>query len=206
MKDTRQRILNTALGLFNETGTTDVTLRKIAREMNISQGNLNYHFRLKEDIIEALYFSLVAEMDAQMSGFRDAAPNLKMLYQASYVSMSKMFDYRFLLIDFIKIMSEHERIRIHYQHLQKIRAGQFLQIFDFLIEDGLMRKPELKNEYERLYERMNIMGDSWINVYTTFYKEKNLAYFCDLLFETIYPYLTSKGKKKYAKAKSSNNK
>ena len=51
---TRQRILETAIRLFNEKGTKAITTNHIATAMGISPGNLYYHFRSREDIILAI--------------------------------------------------------------------------------------------------------------------------------------------------------
>lgn len=51
---TKQRILETAIRLFNEKGTKAVTTNHIAAAMGISPGNLYYHFRSREDIILAI--------------------------------------------------------------------------------------------------------------------------------------------------------
>ena len=51
---TRSRILQTALTLFNEHGMYQTGVRDIARALDISPGNLSYHFARKEDLLIAI--------------------------------------------------------------------------------------------------------------------------------------------------------
>lgn len=52
---TRELILDVALVLLNERGESIVTSVDLAHEMNISPGNLYYHFKGKEQVVEELY-------------------------------------------------------------------------------------------------------------------------------------------------------
>ena len=53
--NTHDRILDTALRLFNQSGTAAVSTNHIAAALGMSPGNLYYHFRNKEAIIRDLF-------------------------------------------------------------------------------------------------------------------------------------------------------
>ena len=58
--------------LFNELGFSQVTIRMIASELGFSSGNLNYHFRKRADILEALYFEMVEVFDKRIQDLSEA--------------------------------------------------------------------------------------------------------------------------------------
>ena len=59
---TRELILDVALLLLNERGESIVTSVDLANEMNISPGNLYYHFKGKEQVVEELYAQFHARL------------------------------------------------------------------------------------------------------------------------------------------------
>ncbi len=52
--DTRTRIQNVALRLFNENGYEATSLREIADEIGVTKAALYYHFKTKEEIVTSL--------------------------------------------------------------------------------------------------------------------------------------------------------
>ena len=60
---TRERILDLSLRLFNDFGEPNVNTTLIAEQMAISPGNLYYHFKNKDDIIESIFQQFERELD-----------------------------------------------------------------------------------------------------------------------------------------------
>lgn len=95
-KKTREKILEASLLLFNEEGEPHVTTVDIANELEISPGNLYYHFKGKEVIIEQLFLQFE-------DGFSDVlhAPIKKELkiedsWYYLYVVFEEIYRYRFI--------------------------------------------------------------------------------------------------------------
>lgn len=197
--NTKERILARAKDLFNEKGVQATTLRQIASALGMSQGNLNYHFKTKQDIISRLYFDLVGELNQELEVMIQSFTSLSFLYNSSEISMRTFYHYRFLLRDLYLIFRENQEIKDHYKALQDVRKKQFSQLFNSMINEQILRPEAFLNEYVRLYERMMIIGDNWINTSELFSPETEdpILYYRDLLFEMIYPYLTEKGKTEY---------
>ena len=88
---TAQRILITALDIFNQQGENNVSSVEIAMELDISPGNLYYHFKGKEVIVLEL-FELYQE---QLRTILDAPNN----QDDTSLSIEDFFYYLYLIID-----------------------------------------------------------------------------------------------------------
>lgn len=58
---TKDRIIHTSVDLFNKSGIVAVTTNHIAKELNISPGNLYFHFANKEEIIRQIFKNMMTE-------------------------------------------------------------------------------------------------------------------------------------------------
>jgi AcrR family transcriptional regulator len=201
--NTKSKILATALDLFNELGLAKVTLRSIANKMGISQGNLCYHFKKREDILESLYHQLVDLMNAVVQQAGMSLPTLSSSFQSSKKMMQHFYDYRFFMLDFVQIVRENETIRQHYKALSVLRKQQFLGMFELWVHEGLMRGEEFEGEFDNLYLRSSILGDFWLSsaVIQQELTVNLVAKYNHIIFQNLYPYLSPKGKKQFQEIK-----
>jgi AcrR family transcriptional regulator len=72
--DTRARILDVALELFTEHGFEGTTLQQIADRLGFTKAALYYHFRSKDDLLQALIAPAVGELDGLL-GAHEGEPD-----------------------------------------------------------------------------------------------------------------------------------
>ncbi|WP_439488159.1 TetR/AcrR family transcriptional regulator [Algoriphagus sp.] len=198
MNNTKNNILESALRLFNEAGVAQVSLRTIATDMGISLGNLTYHFKKREEIIDALYLQLVEKLDQAIQGEINQSNHLQLLFELPSVCLISFYEYRFLMLDFVYINRNHAMIRGHYSKLLEDRAVQFHHIVQELISGQLIREEIIENEYLYLFRNLRIVSDFWLSA-TMIDKDnklmkKDIAEGAHQLRSMIFPYLTVKGR------------
>ena len=96
---TPQRILETSLALFNRRGAPQVTTAEIAGEMNISPGNLYYHFRNKDEIVGELCAAFEARVKPLFADPRGRAIDVEDLWLWLHLLFERMGEYRFIFRD-----------------------------------------------------------------------------------------------------------
>ena len=197
---TRDKILTTACLLFNQKGVGQVSAKAIAAHLGMSDGNLRYHFRTKEDIVYHLYLALVNQLDRGFDEQRESARHLSDLFGLLRFTFSLFVEYRFLLLDFTAIMRQYAVIRNHYQELGKLRKQQFQETVDQFIELGLLREDIHSDQYAYLATHFTIISDFWLPHAEMIYQEKAISRLEDfvwLTFSLLFPYLTPAGQEDY---------
>ncbi|MGB0863866.1 MAG: TetR/AcrR family transcriptional regulator [Saprospiraceae bacterium] len=198
MKKTKEKILDTAHQLFNEYGVADVSLRKIAATMNISHGNLIYHFKTKNDILEQLHERILIAALEENKRFKIEENPIIGLWQTAFSGFRILYDYRFFMIDLNYIMRENPALHERFKSLETVRAEMYQEAIDRAIQKGLMRQPEYSNEYIQLIERVRIFSDFWISSSAIYYSgngDKTIEHHASLFQSMFFPYLTIEGKK-----------
>jgi AcrR family transcriptional regulator len=136
---TRERILETALALFNRSGEPNVTTAHIADEMNISPGNLYYHFSNKDEIIGELYAALEAEIAPLLDVPEGRPASVDDLWLLLHLLFERMGKYRFFYRDLDEITSRNRRIAVHFCDLVRRGEAAVRNLADGLVAGGAMK-------------------------------------------------------------------
>jgi AcrR family transcriptional regulator len=104
--DTRNRILVASLLLFNEHGEPNTRTNDIADEVDISPGNLHYHFRRKEQIVNALLDEFQADARRVLHPPSDEIITIDDFWLFLHLLLEFTAAYRFLFRD-LESLAEH---------------------------------------------------------------------------------------------------
>ena len=160
-RQTRERILETSLAMFNAQGEPNVTTNHIADELEISPGNLYYHFRNKEDIVEQVFARYEARMDQTLLVPEGRLPNLEDVWMQLHLVFECMWDYRFLYRDLVDILSRNRRLKAHFARILSRAATSAGEVLRGLVEAGAMRATP--DEIEATAENVLLVATFWMN-------------------------------------------
>ena len=160
-RQTRQRILDASLMMFNAQGEPNVTTNHIADELEISPGNLYYHFRNKDDIIEQLFGGYEQRMDAALSAPEGRLPGLEDVWLQLHLVFECIWDYRFLYRDLVDILTRNRRLRLRFARILKRADEQAHQVMRGLVQAGVMRASA--DEGDAAATNILVIATFWLN-------------------------------------------
>jgi AcrR family transcriptional regulator len=156
---TRERILETSLALFNRFGAPHVTTADIADEMNISPGNLYYHFRNKDEIVFELYEAYEARvlpLYADPGGRRLSVDDLWLWL---HLMFEQMWGYRFLYRDLGELTSQDRKLGTRFGALLRKGTATVIELCRSMTEAGTMHASD--REREALAQNVTLVAAYW---------------------------------------------
>jgi AcrR family transcriptional regulator len=158
---TRNRILDVALRLFNEQGESNISTNHIADELEISPGNLYYHYRNKDDIIEQLFLRFEERMDQALVAPEGREVTLEDVWLQLHLVFECIWNYRFIYRDIINILSRNRSLRLRFARILKRGSSNAQGIMRGLNETGAMRASAA--EIEGLATNILVLATFWLN-------------------------------------------
>jgi AcrR family transcriptional regulator len=135
---TRDRILEASLALFNALGEPNVTTGLISDELDISPGNLYYHFNNKSDIVSELFESFEHQMHDLLAVPADASISLDQQNFFLHLLFEAVARFRFLYQDLVNVLSRHPRLQPKFRKILKLKNAAFHTICTSFSAQGFM--------------------------------------------------------------------
>jgi AcrR family transcriptional regulator len=158
-RQTRERILDTSLAMFNAAGEPNVTTNHIADELGISPGNLYYHFRNKDDIVEQLFTRYESRIDEALLVPEDRLPNLEDVWLQLHLVFECMGAYRFLYRDLVDILARNRKLKLRFARIMARAAASAAMLMRGLVRAGVMRASDA--EIRGVAENVLLVATFW---------------------------------------------
>jgi AcrR family transcriptional regulator len=161
LKHTKSYILDRALKLFNKNGFVNVRLQHIADYGDISVGNLMYHFKHKDCIVEALYDHLKEAQETSLYEFRmahlfeDINRQLRLIFHCQK-------HYLFFYLDTLEVLRAYPSIKEKHQQHVAWQIQQIEWMFNFNVDHNTFLPPVRDGHYNQLAWLFWMTMDNWM--------------------------------------------
>ena len=193
MSSTKDKILSSAIRLFNEYGVANVRLQQIADETGLSVGNLAYHYKNKEAIVLAVYdllfdkFSDILSQYLQNPGLLDFESQLEQYYDF-------FITHRFQLIELQGLESSYPTVIEQWRPFMSKMILQIRKRLDYLERSKLMAPEALPGMYDTMAGNIWATIVFWLPQQTLKGMPSDVDAFKKSIWAQINPYLTASGK------------
>lgn len=199
---TKQKIIDCAIRLFNESGFNNITMQRIAAEVGMSSGNLAYHFKNKDALMESIYKQLADELRKVMAAFR-VLPDFKNFNHQIAKFFQFQGKYQFFYLDTLEIVRAYPEIAREYQKYIVRQIENIRAMLDYNVGTGnLIQQPD-RAIYDRVALNIWLIATHWsIHQLIRGKDHRNLALFADAIWGFIMPYFTEQGVEAFKKLNS----
>lgn len=158
---TRERILELSLALFNDFGEPNTTTTIIADEMSISPGNLYYHFRNKDEIVNSIFSDFEKQMDGLLAVPAQRKVSVEDVWLYLHLVFELMWKYRFIYRDLNDLLSRNRIIETHFKRILDDSTRVALLLGQGMREAGELEASD--GELKSLSTNMVLVATYWLN-------------------------------------------
>ena len=159
-RQTAERIVASALGLFNRFGEPNVAATMVAADLGISPGNLYYHYPGKEDIVNHLFGQYLNDLQALLPASQDVKD-----LEDAWFFMHSLFElvwrYRFLYRDLNDLLSKYRQLEQQVKQVLANKHASFLTLLKCMTDQGLLTQNA--TERDSSATQMLVMLTWWLS-------------------------------------------
>jgi len=196
---TEDKVILKAIELYNTKGFSNITSRDIARELDMSHGNVEYHYKNKETILRAIYSKMKKEVSTYFSEVNKSMNPIEefdILLKKLEHFQSK---YLFFNLDVNDISRQFPRLKVEIKATIQRRKDQMASFFVLFSVLGYLQPEPSRGFYLRLQHKIRILITFWVSqevILKNFDPTQNITMSLSI-WDLLLPHLTEKGKSEY---------
>ena len=159
----RQRIVAASLTLFNERGLENVTTNHIVAHLGISPGNLYYHFRNKDEIIQEIFPAVAEAIDGAIVLPEDREITAEDVGSYHLAGIRALWEFRFFFRDMNDLSTMDPALAASNHELRQRVLSSFVALLERLREQGVTRHIEPDFEPQRVATNAVVIWTSWMS-------------------------------------------
>ena len=197
---TAEKILLTSLEMFNQHGEANITCVDIAIELDISPGNLYYHFKGKEAIITALFNMYVQRSSKILVSPESESLSLPEFFHYLLRLLESTHLFRFIYRNPNDLMQKYPAIERSFKRLIISKEEAFVAILQHFKEiDALAANESQIGALAQLINVMFTQSQNYFLLTGTDIEQNEVSFHClTLLFHVLAPYLSISSSEKSA--------
>ena len=193
MNTTKERILKSAIDLFNTKGLVNVRLQHIADEVGISVGNLAYHFYSKKAIVVGIDEQLEGELNPLLSVEQDFPYLIDFdNHLAGYYFLLNRYSFYFL--DMLEMERAYPKIHFKRQEYMVKMIGQIHRWMLLNKQKGILKPEVLDEHYQHSAETIWMIITFWMTKQQVRGKKaESEGSFKEMVWNQLLPLFTKEG-------------
>ena len=160
--DTKTRILDAALALFNERGTDSVTTNHIAEALGMSPGNLYYHYRNKAEIVRGLFARIQGEWAANYAVPPATMPSIPMMEAMLAGNFDIQARYRFFFRDLTLLLNADPDLAALYRANREQGLDNTKFLISLFVDAGVLNPVGDAEALDDIAQLLWLVGDFWL--------------------------------------------
>lgn len=191
-RDIKPHIRAAAEALFQAQGFINVSMRDVASAAGISVGNLTYHYKKKEDLIEAVVLEHLERFCLPQP-----AGSVRELNDLLLKLSDRLHENAAYILSMRQILPLYPGIeRVQRKQIRAVRKV-FAETFVLLRKAGEMEPESYAGQYEQIAENLRILGAFWLMNGHLAFDVRSRAELLDCQWSVIRPLLTDRGEAAY---------
>jgi AcrR family transcriptional regulator len=158
---TKNNILQKAIELFNKLGTASVSMNSLAEAVGISAGNLQYHYKNKEEIIRAIMEEMFKQFDVIYQP-TEGPFTLETLRHMMRLNFDIIWQYPFFFRELGALLRKDKILTRQFREIQEQRLTDQENIIKRLANSGKVQSTLSPDELHNVVLTGWVLGHTWL--------------------------------------------